>query len=170
MYKRNNCKAACTQSGNKAKVMTKTRTPKMVAKILMLLYAKKFHDGEKNVCKDSMYLIFYSELLSLSGYRKMTDELINDIDEHLRNYGYALYNFDECCFVTSIIEIESKRWIPNVLMNKYKHRCQDTNIHKEFEELLRGKHADKRIYVDKKRCVKDHTEKVIVRYEGGVYK
>ncbi|OGU18612.1 MAG: hypothetical protein A2X85_17385 [Geobacteraceae bacterium GWF2_54_21] len=104
----------------------KTRSPEVIAKILRLIYCKSFEGYTF-----SMFQMEPSELASLAGVEKITDNDVKAINKQLKNYDFVLVQLFDCFVVTEAPEIDLLRSVPSKLLKKYQIGSDDS-IESEF--------------------------------------
>ena len=121
-----------------------TRSPEVIAKILRLIYSKSFEGYAF-----SMFQMEPSELASLAGVEKITDNAVKAINKQLRIYDFVLVQLFDCFVVTEAPEIDLLRSVPSKLLKKYRIGSDD-NIENEFAAEMSHKcgfgHGDYRNY------------------------
>ena len=103
-----------------------TRSPEVIAKILQLIHSKTFNSTD--FC---MFQMEPSELASLAGVEKITDNVVKAIDKHLKSSDFTLLQLFDCFVVTEAPEIDLLRSVPSKLLKKYQIGSDDS-IEKEF--------------------------------------
>ena len=97
-----------------------TRSPEVIAKILRLIHSKTFNSTD--FC---MFQMEHSELASLAGVEKITDNVVKAINKHLKSSDFALVQLFDCFVVTEAPEIDLLRSVPSKLLKKYQIGCDD---------------------------------------------